>query len=70
MRFTIEQSDFLKKELGLSAEPNKDVPISKKEWDNIQDKAFLIEADEANPDGRLNGRCRVAVEIGNMRYGK
>lgn len=31
---------------------------------------FLIEADEAQADGVLNDRCRIAVEIGDMPYVK
>lgn len=68
MRFTKEQADFLKKELGVIVEPDQQISMSKDEWYAIQDKVFLIEGDEARPDGYLNERCRIAVRICDMRY--
>ena len=68
MQFTKEQTDFLKKELGMALEPDKPTHFSKEEWYDIQDKVFMIEAEEARPDGFLNERCRIAVSICDMKY--
>lgn len=68
MIFNEEQAEFLKREFGLKIEPNENVPMSKEEWLDIKDKAFMIEGEEARPDGYLNDRCRVAVELVDMMY--
>lgn len=68
MKFTKEQTDFLKRELKITIQPDAEATLSKDEWFDIKDKVFMIEADEARPDGELNDRCRIAVEIGNKHY--
>lgn len=68
MKFTKEQTDFLERELKITIQPDAEANLSKDEWFDIKDKVFMIEADEARPDGELNDRCRIAVEIGDKHY--
>lgn len=68
MKFTKEQTDFLKRELNITIKPDAEANLSKDEWFDIKDRVFMIEADEARPDGELNDRCRIAVEIGDKHY--
>lgn len=68
MKFTEGQAAFLKRELDVAVVPGEKAALSREEWLNIKDEVFLIEADEARPDGSLSERGRIAVEIGNLSY--
>ena len=68
MRFTKEQTDFIKREIGVDVPFGCDVALDKKQWSQIKDEAFMIEAEEARPDGELSKKCRIAVELCNMRF--
>lgn len=68
MRFTKEQADFIKREIGVDVPFDCDTALDRKRWNQIKDEAFMIEVEEAHPDGELSKRCRIAVELCDMRF--
>lgn len=71
MRFNKEQADFLKKELNVDLEPEKDFQIGKEEWFKIQDRCFEIESDEvvrAGNGNALSARGQIAMSFCDMAY--
>ena len=71
MIFNQKQADFLKKELGIVFEPDKNIEMTFDEWGKIQDDVFEIEVDETMAAGNhnpLNERGEIAVSIVSMVY--
>ena len=69
--FNQEQTEFLKKEFGLSFIPNQDSGLNRGEWVKLKDDIFEIEVDETMAAGNhnpLNKRGEIAVSIVDMRY--
>lgn len=69
--FNEGQTEFFKKEFGLSFIPNQDSGLSRSEWGKLKDDVFEIEVDETMAAGNhnpLNKRGEIAVSIVDMRY--
>ena len=68
MIFSEEQVKFMKKEMGVDLPFGLEFKMDRDTWRKIKDSAFMIEAEEARPDGYLNERCRVAVELCDKKF--
>lgn len=61
------QKEFILKEFGIDLCSLENVEYA--QWEDIREKSFMIEAEEAPLDGaNMNERCKTAVSIADTKY--